>query len=602
MKPLSLILAGWIGCAWGAQAQNRPFVLARAGAPQAALLVQKDLTPPERRALEELAETLKQIVGAAFPVREPSGVVNRAVYVGAGQMSRRAFPEIPWEQLGPEEILIRVKGDRLLLAGGRPRGALYAVSEFLQRYCGVRWWTPWASRIPRRPDLAAPPVNIRYNPVFESRDPFWYPAFDARWAVRNFSNSQSARIPEEWGGRIRYKGFVHTFYQLVPPDPWFKRHPEWFSMINGKRTASRAQLCLANPELRDFVTERVRQWLKESPEASIVSISQNDWHGACQCPRCKAIDQREGSHAGSLLDFVNDIAARLEPEFPHVAFDTLAYQYTRKPPRTIRPRKNVIVRLCSIECNFREPLGSSANADFKRDIEGWSKICNRLYVWDYTTDFRHYLQPHPNWFVLGPNVRFFAEHNVRGVFEQGAYQSFGAEFSELRSWVLAQLLWNPWQDDRALIDEFLDGYYGRAAPYIRQYMAMMWRASKGWKLGCFSPVTASFLNFKVLSKAEDLWRRAEAAVGGDPELAARTRLGRVWLGYVWLARWDALREQCRKAGDAWPLPESRAAFARQWLRWAEGDPKRPWTRVTRYREWGQSAPADFVKPFLQEKE
>jgi len=67
------------------------------------------------------------------------------------------------------------------------------------------------------------------QPAFESRDPYWYPAFDRQWAVRNFSNSQSASIPPEWGGCIRYKGFVHTFYPLVPPDKYFAEHPEWYS-------------------------------------------------------------------------------------------------------------------------------------------------------------------------------------------------------------------------------------------------------------------------------------------------------------------------------------------------------------------------------------
>ena len=70
-------------------------------------------------------------------------------------------------------------------------------------------------------------------------------------------------------------------------------------------------------------------------------------------------------------------------------------------------------------------------AKFAQDMEDWSKICGRLYVWDYVTDFGHYIQPHPNWFELGPNLRFFAKHNVRGVFEEGAYQSNGAEMAEM---------------------------------------------------------------------------------------------------------------------------------------------------------------------------
>src|SRR5690606_21605830 len=247
-------------------------------------------------------------------------------------------------------VVLRSVGDRIVLSGGRLRGSLYAVSRFLQDYCGVRWWTPWASRIPRTPDLQVPELNVRTAPAFESRDPFWYCAFNEDWAVRNFSNGQSARIRPERGGAVRYKGFVHTFYPLVPPEKHFESHPEWYSLIKGKRTHERAQLCTTNPRLREFMVERVREWLREEPEASIISISQNDWYNPCECDACMAIDDAEGSHAGTMLALVNYIAEKLEPEFPHVAFDTLAYQYTRKPPKTLRPRDNVIIRLCSIEC------------------------------------------------------------------------------------------------------------------------------------------------------------------------------------------------------------------------------------------------------------
>ncbi len=569
-------------------------LLCAEGHPRVVLIRQAGLTAAEENALQELAATLREITGAEFPIRDAMvQTPPHAILVGPGPAARAAFPDVPWDALGDEEIILRSRDGRLLVAGGRPRGTLYAVSHLLQRYCGVRWWTPWASRIPKRTTLRLPELNVRYAPVFESRDPFWYPAFDPRWAVRNFSNSQSARIPSEWGGCIRYRGFVHTFYALVPPGEYFAKHPEWYSLIDGKRTADHAQLCLTNPELRAFVVERVRQWLRESPDAKIISVSQNDWHRPCQCDACRALDEAEGSHAGTMIDFVNHIAAAIEPEFPDVAVDTLAYQYTRKPPRTLRPRPNVIVRLCSIECNFREPLESPANASFGDDLRGWAAICNRLYVWDYTTDFAHYLQPHPNWFVLGPNVRFFARNHVKGLFEQGAYQSYGSEFSELRAWVLAQLLWDPSRDDRALINEFLDGYYGPAAPFIREYLALMHEASAGWKLTCFARTDAPFLRFEPLARAEALWRRAEAAVADRPDLVPRVRLGRIWLGYAWLSLWDKLRAQCADAGAEWPLPAKKAEFAQQWLGWTRATPDLPWTRITRLRERGVT-PAEWV--------
>lgn len=569
------------------------------GMARCVILTQPGAIPSERYAARELAQTLEQMTGVAIPIEEDrSGKGSKpahkaAIYVGPGPSAAAAFPEIAFDKLGPEEIVLRTKGGRLLLAGGRPRGTLYAVSRFLQDQCGVRWWTPWASTIPKRRTLLLGDLNIAAKPAFEMREPFWYPAFDGVWAARNCANGQAMRLTPEMGGKITYKGFVHTFYPLVPPEQHFQAHPEWYSLINGRRTTEGAQLCTTNPLLRDFVVERVREWLRESPEANIVSVSQNDWYGACQCPTCKALDDREGSHSGTMLSLVNYAAEKLSPEFPNVAIDTLAYQYTRKAPKTVRPLPNVIVRLCSIECNFAEPLEHPSNAAFASDIRDWSQRSDRLYIWDYVTNFAHYVQPHPNWFVLGPNVRFFHKHGVKGLFEQGAYQSHGAEMAEMRAWVLAQLLWNPYQDDRKLISEFLNGYYGKAARPIREYMTRMSRAAKDYYLGIGSPPSAPFLRFVTLSQAERLWQQAAEAVKNDPERLWRVQQGRMPLRYVWLTQWTPLRAECLRAGAEWPLSQSRKEVAEAFLRTATGPGPDGWSRVTHLNESGLT-PEAFV--------
>jgi hypothetical protein len=562
-------------------------LLARNSKATCVIVVDPAATAPEQTAARELAATLRQITGAEFIVQTNTKAPTRAILVGGGDAARKAFLDVPFDGLDAEELVIKTRGNRLLLAGGRPRGTLYAVSRFLQDQCGVRWWTPWASRIPKQATLRIGDLDLRARPAFEYRESFWYPAFEADWSWRNGCNGQSSRLGPENGGRINYKGFVHTFYPLVPPEKHFAEHPEWFSLIKGKRTTDRAQLCLTNPKLRDFMVERVKQWLRESPDAGIISVSQNDWYGACECPDCKALDDAEGTHAATMLAFVNYVAEKIEPEFPHVAVDTLAYQYTRKPPKTIKPRPNVIVRLCSIECNFREPLDHSSNTAFADDIRGWSKLCQRLYIWDYTTDFAHYVQPHPNWFTLEANLRFFHANGVRGVFEQGAYQSHGSEMSELRAWVLAQLLWNPQRDGRALIHEFLEGYFGPdAAPHLRRYMDLMHEASKGHNLTCYSSTDAPFLRFKPLAEAEKLWREAARAVSADEELGTRVRLAHLPVRYVWVSRWDKLRKEWADTGDMWPLAESRKAVVDDWMSVTRGVAGKPWTKVTLLNEGG----------------
>lgn len=575
--------------------------IAAGGKARCVIVCQPGATVAERHAADELTRALMQITGAPFEVREAGkNTPASAILVGPGPLAKALFPEVALDAFGPEQVAIRAKGTQLLLAGGRPRGTLYAVYRFLQDQCGVRWWTPWAATIPRQPNLSVGPLTINAKPAFESRDPFWFPAFDEDWAARNFSNSQHARLTEKTGGKILYKGFVHTFYPLVPPAEHFAAHPEWYSLINGKRTGEGAQLCLTNLQLQKFVAERVKTWLRETPDARIVSVSQNDWFGACECENCKALDEREGSHAGTMLAFVNAVAADVGKEFPHVALDTLAYQYTRKAPKTIKPLPNVIVRLCSIECNFAAPLEDKSNKAFADDLRAWSKLSNRLYIWDYVTNFGHYVQPHPNWFVLGPNVRFFHQHGVKGLFEQGAYQSHGGEMAEMRAWVLARLLWDPYQDDRKLVAEFLDGYYGKpAARPIGAYLTLLEKAARGYYLGIGSPPSAPFLDFATLSKAEHLWQQAEAAANADPDHLWRVRQGHLPVRYVFLSRWTPLRRDCLRAKAAWPLPVSRRAVADDWLAVATGPGPAGWSPITHLNEGGLT-PQAFVARFRED--
>lgn len=567
--------------------------IAEQGRAEMVIIIDPAATATEAFAAKELAATLQQLTGASFEIQTNTSAPQRAIIVGLGTAARTLFNEVAFDQLGNEELVMLTQGKRLLLAGGRPRGTLYAVSRFLQEQCGVRWWTPWTTTIARHSTLKIGDLNVREKPAFEYREPYWFTALNTEWAWHNECNGNFTAIPPDEGGHIIYKGFVHTSYALVPPDKYFPLHPEWYSLINGKRVDYDAQLCLTNPKLRDFVVSRIKEWLRESPDASIVSVSQNDNIHPCECTNCQTLDEAQGSPSGSMLDFVNYVAEKIQPDFPNAAVDTLAYQYTRKPPRTLRPRPNVIVRLCSIECNFREPLSSPANAAFGSDIRGWSEIANRLYVWDYVTDFAHYVQPFPNWFELGPNLRFFQAHHVRGVFEEGAYQSYGSEMAEMRAWVLAQLMWNPQQDDQALIREFLDGYYGAAGKPIWRYLNLLNDASRGYNLTCYTPADAPFLHFKTLAQAEKLWQKAERAVADDPDLLARVRLGHLAVRYVWLARWDELRQECAARHAQWPLPDSRSTVASEWRAVAEGVPGKPWTKVTCISEGGPT-PEQFL--------
>jgi len=554
--------------------------ISRNGQATAVIVVAPDASEPEQYAAAELARFLGQIAGGEFKAQNEENKESSCIFVGPGA-AKWADAQFSTDGLGAEGIVIRTVGDDLILAGGRPRGTLYAVYTFLEDQLGCRWWSSTESKIPRKRMIAVDKLDIRYVPPLEYRSPYWTDAFDTDWSARNKANGQQHRLEAKHGGKHICEGFVHTFYPLIPPEKYFAEHPEWFSEIEGKRTTENAQLCLTNEDMRKELVKNLKERLRANPEATIASVSQNDWHRNCQCAQCAAIDQEEGSPAGLMLRFVNAVAADIEQEFPNVAISTLAYQYTRKPPKITKPRPNVIVQLCSIECSFCKPLADERNKAFRDDIIGWSQISNRLYIWDYTTNFRHYILPHPNLRVLGPNVKFFADHNVPGIFEQGAYTSYGAEMAELRAWVLSKLLWEPTRDGEVLVNEFLSGYYGPAAPSIKAYLKVMHdgvEASGDW-LGCFEAHTAKFLSFDNLARGWQHLKAAEQAAADDPDLRFRVQVAQLPVMYTFMMRWKQMREDAKAGNAEWPMPDSIQETYDQFMTIAKKK------NVTRLNEW-----------------
>ena len=365
--------------------QAAEMTLSRGGQAQATIVVAPDATVVEKHAAAELAAILKQVTGAEFPVQDfVTMPVGPAVFVGPNPLLSQVAPDLKLDSLKPDGLVIESRGPHLILAGDRPRGTLYAVYSFLEDTVGCRWWSSKVSTIPSKPDLVIPEQHVRYVPALEYREPFWMDAFDADWAARNKSNGSATRLDEPRGGKLNYGGlFVHTFFTLVPPAKYFKDHPEWYSELDGKRVGGAGeyvQLCVTNEELKKFMAQQVLDYLKAHPEANIVSVSQNDTDNHCRCAACRKLEEEEGSPAGPLLHFVNYVAAAVAKEYPNVAIDTLAYQYTRKPPLHVKPLPNVVVRLCSIECDFAQPLTAPSNQKFADDIVGWSKVCQRLYI------------------------------------------------------------------------------------------------------------------------------------------------------------------------------------------------------------------------------
>ncbi len=525
-------------------------------------------TPVEKTAASELQTYLEKATGARLPIAsEKEAAGEKKILVGATVKGQKLLGDLKLDQLDYDGIVLKRFGDRIVLAGHPQRGTLYAVYTFLEEQLGVRWWAPDCEMVPNRATFSIGQLDKVHAPKLRIREPYTRVMHDKMLAVRNKCNGSSNRIPAEFGGHQRFCMFVHTFYPLLPPKEYFKDHPEWYSLIDGKRQHERGQLCLTNKAMRKELIKNVLKRLRKDPTAALISISQNDWYGRCQCEKCKAIEEAEGSPAGLLLDCVNEVAREVEKEFPDVLVETLAYRYTRKPPKTVRPRGNVVVRLCSIECSFAQPLESDVNAEFGDDIREWAKISPQLYIWDYVTNFSNYLLPHPNLRVLAPNIRFFENHNVIGLFEEGDCATNMGEFVRMRAWLLAHLMWDSSQDTFALVEEFLNGYYGPAGPHLKEYLTIMNDSIEGsdYHLDCFNQTTKAFLDLDTINRATRAFDRAEKAVADQPELATRVDRTRMSLDLLWIRRWHELHDKADRTGKPFLGPENPEALVESYI-------------------------------------
>lgn len=531
---LLALLAAAAGLLGGAE-------LVRDGASRHTIVISRTAAPAERRAAEELQHFVREISGATLPVADDSRRRRGPlVLIGRSRALQRLAPDLPPSGLGPEGFVIEARGPHLVIAGGGPRGTLYGVYEFLERL-GCRWFTADVSRIPRLRTIPLPAAPVRQEPAFEYREPFFTEAFDRDWAARNRANGHHAKLDESTGGKISYYPFVHSFYQLVPPEKYFAEHPEYFSLIDGRRRAGRGQLCLTHPDVLRIAIETVERWIAEHPEATIFSVSQNDWEGWCECDRCRRVEEEEGgAHSGPLLRFVNALAEQIEKKHPDKLIDTLAYWYTEAPPLRVRPRRNVRVRLCPIGiCTAHSFASCPRSAYFYRNLQAWAKITDQLYIWHYNTNFTHYLLPFPDFDELAADIPLYRRLGVKGLFMQGAYPpGGGGEMAWLRAWVIARLLWDPSRDLQTMVDEFFEGVYGPAAGAMRKYFDLLHAevrpapAGRGLHLWIFHVPDYSP---RLLEEGLKLFDEAEKAAG-SAEIRRRIRKDRLSLEYLALLR------------------------------------------------------------------
>ena len=586
-----------------------PLTLAAGGKTTFKIVTAANSMPAERTAAVELANYLKKVTGVEFPVVTESGapVNSPAIYLGWTDFA--ASQGIDSAGLGAEEWLLRRVGDDLVITGGLPRGTLYGVYAFLEREAGVYWLDRDTEVVPNRPELMLGSLNRRAEPAARIRHvhtQFWSKGLgkdpdlserETHFRVRNRGNQAGGRMR---GGEARYGGgdydgpfptTAHNFNIYVPSEIYFTDHPEYYVLdkegrrVPTDKTGKEGQLCLTHPEVRKIALTRLLESIaadkKRFPLSegvqppSIYHVKQNDNLLVCQCPSCQTLIKQEGSASATMIDFVNFLADGVREQYPEVLLETFAYMTTQIPPRTLRPRDNVVIKWCDWympDLGIRshpEPWHSlmhPINAERLANLRQWVAISKHLSIWDYG---EKYIEANFPFAMASPvffdDMRLFFANNALGFFYENDTDSAvpwqgQTQFSPLFIWLAYRVMLEPDQPIEPLVDVFMQGYYGDAAPFMRNFYDRLVQCQRnlpaprtsGDAIGGISYVTPDFY-----AEMQALFDRAEAACAPDSPALLHVYRERIRLDYTMLANWDQLEGKL-PAGGIMPLDRNAA--------------------------------------------
>ena len=562
------------------------------------LVLASNSTAAEQHAAAQVVSILGAALGASVPTVPTCGQ-QRGAGAGAGAgpapqprclgIGRGAALELGMQAtdlaaLGAEGYAISsnlsVPGALAASGGvGSERGSSYAATALL-KHLGWRFYAPDETHTPDHAEIVAAatvPIEERRTPALIWRsvesyetngaDPHQTPPtgtaaqMDANyvWSLRQHNNGHDGvNCGGKCGSFPMWAGAsAHTSYTLLgetgaarsPPLAVWTSHREWF----WPRTDPKAygQLCWTNASLLSFITDKVQTMLRANPTATMVSLSQNDNLNQCMDAEEKAVVKAEGSASGPMIRACNHVAAAIAAVFPGVLIHTLAYDYTEQPPSVTKPLPNVVVQ-----------VASSGIGDPR--IEAWGKICRQIFVWDYWANFKHFVQPYPNYYHLGPNIQWYHANGVSGMYEEGNGWGSGGELDALKAFLIEEMMYDPTQSPDVLITEFLAAYYTEGAVFVEQYMQTMHQAlldAAPYKLTNTDHPTAPFLSSEALLTSISLLKEGAAAVTTE---LRRQRMETTQLAvyYPVLLRWNELRAFARNASLTWPLePMADAALA-----------------------------------------
>jgi len=518
------LVAVWSACVGVGAAHGEGLTLVDNGKAIASIVLAAQPTRAAQFAAAELQYHLRKMTGATVPlVKDTDPAPQTAILIGESAATRALG--LKSSDFGPQEYLVGFRPQALVLMGrdGDDRGVMdyqkantfpgdfdeqgtvYAVYDFLERYCGVRWYLPTelGEVIPPRQTLTVEGQDVRRRPAMIYRYVYrgealpadligdtvdhegGYPSLDQR-SARLFMRRMRQ-------GGARYNA-NHSFYGFY--SRFLKEHPDWFAQ---GYTGEPPQMCFTSPGFTHQVVADARQYFstgKVERQAvaagdffALVPMDNATW---CRCERCQAQilerptrgypDTSNDTASNYIFGFINQVAREVGKTHPDKWLAALAYSRYVYPPTREPLEKNVSIMLC---LPIRLTYSRESMANDRRILDAWTRESRARpkFVWLYYCYPSLWAaaqgwRPYPGFFahsIVGQFAQFHRS-GVRGFFIEPAYLAHNQRsplMDQLEIYLTYHLAFDPTADGNRIINEFFTSYYGPAAAPMRKLYESM---------------------------------------------------------------------------------------------------------------------------------
>lgn len=533
----------------------------------ATIVLPRDATTVERSAAEEL----RRCLGLATAVEARLSLVpagsGLTFYVGTVEEPSRltAYPASRLRARTPalveDGVYLGSDGRNVVLLGKGPRGALNAVYCFLEDRLGFHWPEPSQEYVPSSPPQQLGSFELVHNPAFAYRGiaihgrcgAQWFAAI-VDWLAKNRMNGfqvfpdhyeqlRSAAVVSPTAGssvpttvlaEILKRGLYpniggHSREFYFPAHKYFPTHPEWFALVQGKRSRD-TQLCYSDLTSVPEYAANVVSYLRTRPEIGMASLWPSDGYGFCECEKCKA-----GHVTDTLLNYVNAVTAEVTKLCPGIETEFLSYIHYVVPPKDVRPLPQVVPTYCEYWSRSQfHPITDdrSGNATCRKQMEAWIAASRQVTLFSYYGDdcIKRFIY-NPLIDMIRTDVQYYRSIGLAGNFVLLTNpESWWSHAPHLYAYT--RFAWNPDLPLAAVQQDYYGSLYGKAAPAMLAH-AQASRALFGLKLaqggsgedllwgrslGCNDPVKIEQTRRQgkeAVAGLRDCLGQAEAAAPGE---------------------------------------------------------------------------------------